>query len=430
MSESYLIITYSYKPLLSPHAFRWATIAEYWSSQGNKVDVISIWKPGLPKEEISKGVNIHRVGGGLIEIIRQNYYNKANNKKKNNNTTLIHNQKSIIKLIHDYTWKKIYWPDYACLWYFSCKKKVLDLFKIEKYNKVISVSIPFTDHLIPLYLKKKYYDFTWIVDMGDPFHFLTETPTNNHKIYNSLNLKVEKKVFKAADAIMVTPEAINKYKEVFPESSRKMHVVPPLLTSEINNFNFLNQHLNFSNKIRLIFVGTLYNRIRNPNFLLKLYDNVLKTKLKRGLELHFIGNINDCEYCFGTYKHLLNKKIFIHGMVKKEEAYKLMKEADVLINIGNNIPYQLPSKVVEYASTGKPIINIVKKETDNAINFFNNYPIKLNIIEEPDKTIDEQSQEIKTFLQTLPKKINVNELKQFIEPFKVNNVAETYSKIN
>lgn len=205
--------------------------------------------------------------------------------------------------------------------------------------------------------------------MGDPFHFLTETPTNNHKIYNSLNLKVERKVFQAADSIMVTNEAINKYEEVFPESSRKMHVVPPLLTSEINNFNFLNQHLNFSNKIKLIFVGTLYNRIRNPNFLLKLYDNVLKTKLKRGLELHFIGNINDCEYCFETYKHLLNKKIFIHGIVKNEKAYKLMKEADVLINIGNNIPYQLSSKVVEYACTGKPIINIVKKETDNTIYF-------------------------------------------------------------
>jgi len=34
------------------------------------------------------------------------------------------------------------------------QKKVLDLFKNEEYDKVISVSIPFTDHLIPLYLKK------------------------------------------------------------------------------------------------------------------------------------------------------------------------------------------------------------------------------------------------------------------------------------
>lgn len=124
MSESYLIIVYSYKPLISPHAFRWTTIAEYWASQGKKVDVVSVLKPGLPKEDVSKGVNIHRVGGGgLIEILRQNYYNKVNNKKKNNNMELIHSQKSIIKLIHDYTWKKIYWPDFACLWYFPCKKR-------------------------------------------------------------------------------------------------------------------------------------------------------------------------------------------------------------------------------------------------------------------------------------------------------------------
>jgi len=266
--------------------------------------------------------------------------------------------------------------------------------------------------------------------MGDPFYFLKETPTNNHKIYNNLNFVIERKVFQAADAIMVTPEAINKYKELFPESLRKMHIVPPLLPFEMNNFDFSNQHLNFSNKIQLVFIGTLYKRIRNPKFLLELYNNMLKIKLKKSLELHFVGNINDCEYCFESYKHLLGKKIFIHGIVKKEKVYKLMKEADVLINIGNNIPYQLPSKVVEYASTGKPILNIVKKETDNSINFFNNYPIVLNIIEESNKTIDEQSQEIKGFLQILPRQINANKLKQFIEPFEVKNVAETYSKIN
>ena len=81
----------------------------------------------------------------------------------------------------------------------------------------------------------------------------------------------------------------------------------------------------------------------------------------------------------------------------------MTKEADVLINIGDNIPYQLPSKVVEYASTGKPILNIMENETDNSIKYFNNYPIILNIIEESNKTINGQSQEIKYFLQTLPK---------------------------
>ena len=71
----------------------------------------------------------------------------------------------------------------------------------------------------------------------------------------------------------------------------------------------------------------------------------------------------------------------------------------------------------------------MKKETDNSINFFDNYPIILNIIEESNKTIDEQSQEIKGFLQILPRQIDANKLKQFIEPFEVKNVAETYSKI-
>lgn len=118
MSESYLIIIYSYKPIISPLALRWTTIAEYWASKVNRIDVISVWKIRLPKEEISNGVNIYRVGRGLIEILSQKYYTKIKNKKINNNAKLIHNQKNVIKLIHDYTWKKVYWTDNTCLRYF------------------------------------------------------------------------------------------------------------------------------------------------------------------------------------------------------------------------------------------------------------------------------------------------------------------------
>ncbi|MBR5524175.1 MAG: hypothetical protein IKU51_02775 [Clostridia bacterium] len=43
-------------------------------------------------------------------------------------------------------------------------------------------------------------------------------------------------------------------------------------------------------------------------------------------------------------------------------AVNLQLDGDFLLNIGNNVPNQLPSKILEYISTGKPIIHIAKRE--------------------------------------------------------------------
>lgn len=64
-----------------------------------------------------------------------------------------------------------------------------------------------------------------------------------------------------------------------------------------------------------------------------------------------------------------------------EKAAHAMKEANILVNIGNNTSYQLPSKVVEYASTGKAILNLVKTESDSSIPFFDAYPASMCLLE-------------------------------------------------
>ena len=56
-----------------------------------------------------------------------------------------------------------------------------------------------------------------------------------------------------------------------------------------------------------------------------------------------------------------------------------MAEADVLVNIGNRTSYQLPSKVVEYAAFGKPILNFLASPDDSSAVFLSKYPFLLNV---------------------------------------------------
>lgn len=53
---------------------------------------------------------------------------------------------------------------------------------------------------------------------------------------------------------------------------------------------------------------------------------------------------------------------------------RLLAESDFVVNIGNTTPFQLPSKLVEYAAMGKHIINFTGCPRDSSALFLKNYP--------------------------------------------------------
>ena len=56
-----------------------------------------------------------------------------------------------------------------------------------------------------------------------------------------------------------------------------------------------------------------------------------------------------------------------------------MNDCDVLINVGNESPNQTPSKVFDYISTMKCIINFYSINDDTSKWYLSNYPYVLNI---------------------------------------------------
>lgn len=426
-----LIISYYYTPAISPRAFRWTTIAECWAKQGEHVEVICSWEPGLARSEIINGVHIHRVGNATVKMLRK----RLKNNDLVKNITLNEKEKSksklslFLKWVYDHTWKKIYWPDFACLWYFSALRKAKYLLMTDKYDKLITVSIPFTCHMVGLNIKKYNPDMLWVTDIGDPFYVLDATPVNNYKIYRRLNYLTERKIINYADIITVTTGSLAKiYRNVFPESNKKIYVIPPLISlsnkGDIENHIFLKKDM-----IRLVFVGTLYKAIRSPKFLLQLFRKLLQTSLGDKLEMHFLGRVHDCADSFELYKDLLDNKIFIHGLVAHNVALQATKDADFLINVGNDTSYQLPSKMVEYMSFGKPIINFISTSNDSSLPLIKDYPLYINIINN-DITEENKVILLENFIKnSLGKEVNPEKVKQIINPFSEDKIIGQYTKL-
>jgi len=433
-----LIITNAYTPIISARAFRWSAIAEIWAQQGHHIDVVCCWHTGLPRNDTIKGVNVFRVGGRLSERLRGKLESskkhlatvkKDKNKNTNNNaySSLFAILIRMLKRLHDITWKKIYWPDYACIWFFQAFRCANKLCSHSRYDAIISVSIPFTCHLIGLRLEKNLNGVPWLVDVGDPFCFMDTTPVNNHMLYKRLNYRAEKQVFQSAKWITVTNDkTANLYKTIFPESSNKIKVIPPLFDDRIkirkNGTKLFDKH-----KINLSYIGNFYKVTREPDDLLLLLRSILNQfpHFKQRLLFHIFGNTGGFEKEFEKYSDL-SENVILHGSVSKDTVLRVINETDFLINIGNKTNYQIPSKIVEYAASGKPIINICSMYDDSSLLFLKDYPLIKNFFinrKYTSETIDEISQFIN---ENINHKLSTKPLYKFLKPFLSNNIASRY----
>jgi len=374
-----LIVCYSYFPALTPRAFRWTAVAEALVARGHDVHVVCNKETGTERLETINGVMVYRVGANLRETLRS-WLGRSSPTRAASVATGASGRSLLttvrvfivrmIKWIYDHSVQKILWPDFACFWYFPAVACANKLQQEGKFDAVVSASLPFTGHRVGLELKKR-YGMRWIVDIGDPFSFMSETPVNNHRLYGRLNYRTESEVLHYADSFAVTTDGTKiEYLRCFPDLAlNKISVVPPLFVAPADVDQLAPFFTNL-NKTRLVFAGTLYSKIRNPAALLELFSALLKSSVGENLELHFFGVVNDCEPYFEKYRALIGVQIFLHGLVPRASAVRAMKDATVLVNLGNSTYYQLPSKVVEYAMLGKPVLNITKRPSDSSQNFF------------------------------------------------------------
>ena len=127
------LISYPYLFDFSPNSWRWVAVAEHWAEQGHHVDVVCASKPGLPSYEVANGVRVHRVGGKAIELKETLSSlgklgaslggSKESAGASRGLARVVRSSLPLLKRVYQNTWRKVYWPDHACLWYFPTLRK-------------------------------------------------------------------------------------------------------------------------------------------------------------------------------------------------------------------------------------------------------------------------------------------------------------------
>lgn len=340
-----LIVNYHYPPTVGAHAYRWSQLAQLWAKQGHSVTVLTSVVKGANRRENLDGVDVIRVGN----IAR----GAAQGPQANNNAedSLISLSKKLLISIMRTSYRFLYWPD--GLWYWL-PAALLGLHRLRRnrYDLVVSYSPTFTAHLATLVYRKLFprQCVNWIADYGDPFSVSDTMPPNNLKLYRKLNYAAERCVVANADcSVFTNKQTLSAYKEKFGEFDSVVlpHLVdisafyagPPFLANSGS-----------SGVISLVYVGGFHKGIREPGAMLSFFDQLVE-RYPNCFELNIYGPSNGCDFS------ICKPPIYYHGAVSRSSAIELIRKADCLVNIDNSNCVMVPSKLVEYIATGRPIVN-------------------------------------------------------------------------
>lgn len=389
------------------------------------MQVVTARLRGCPDESLLEGVEVHRVGFDSLKEVAYYYFSSHRARGR----VGIQPQGPgrfgrIIAWLYTAFWKTIFFPDDACVWYFPARRRVLSLLRREQPDLLISVSLPFTGHLLGLAAKRHFPALRWLADIGDPFAYRVPPP-NNTFLYGNINQRLEREVLEKSDAQRVTTTAtLLKYREIFGEQSvRNMQVIPPLLKQN-TVAPAASGILSEAETIRLGFFGALYAPIRTPDAFLDLLAQVfaLQPEWQKRLQVHWYGEV------FPEFYEKLSRfpNITLHGLRSREEVHTAMQDMDVLINIGNITDFQLPSKAVDYLASGKPVLNLSYTKFDPFADFFGDNNLIFNVKVVDGKLAPPDVLRWLRWLETPKLPPDSGALEERLAPFRTEAIGEAY----
>lgn len=234
---------------------------------------------------------------------------------------------------------------------------------------IISVVNPICSVFASRRFKLKHPKVKWITFITDPFTFQPSKYKyvffpNRRKIRNYKN---EKSVYDIADFNMFTEELYHSALNDFSQPNEKTFVMKYILSSLSKS---VVQQIVNEGKCRLVYAGALYADRRNPERALSVLSQI------DDIHVDFYISYSNCNSIVDKY---LSETIKSFPAVNRSRYNELIyNEYDILINIGNNFSLQIPSKMLELFSTGRPIINFYQlKDVHYAM--VEKYPLGINI---------------------------------------------------
>lgn len=323
-----LIVCRSFYPSISPRAFRATELSKELARKGYDVKVcFPTGGNDYSTFEFENNLKISNLGqlkwkdirikGGRIESLIRRAIRRG------------------LQLLLD-------WPDIEIMF------KVASKVKLEKgYDLLITIAVPHPIHWGVAFVRKnnrKIAD-SWIADCGDPY--MGDKTDSFRKFFYFKYL--EKWFCRKADFITIPIEgARNAY---YPEFKDKIRIIPQGL--KLDNLR-IPVYVKTSDYPVFAYAGGFIPGKRDPGELLNFLS-------QSTLRFKFVIYTSQPSIIL-PFKKKLGEKLIISEYIPREKLLMVLAGMDFLINLDNNTGTQLPSKLIDYAITGRPVLNITSDD--------------------------------------------------------------------
>ena len=337
-----VIISHNCFPYISPRSNRATELAKEFARQGHETILYALLG-SVDYTEFQKdtGIVVKNLGTSHFGL-QDNSNNRSNNKL----------YKAFTRVAGRYF-------DFP-----KCELKNMTFNALEAESEMdllITITHPHTIHWGAAKFVKKHPGAVkcWIGDCGDPYML------NPHTNYPWYFKYVEKKWCSLCDYITIPIEEGRK--AYYPEFAEKIKVIP-------QGFDFVNNRLaeyEKNERPTFAFAGIFYENLRDPKI---FFEYLCSIKY----DFKFTIYINDTPYyrtafCLNEYQEKLGDKLEIHNFIPRSQLLYELSKMDFVLNIRNKSGVQQPSKLIDYALTKRPILEITSdfKEQPVFVEFLN-----------------------------------------------------------
>jgi glycosyltransferase involved in cell wall biosynthesis len=381
-----LLIAYEFPPGPSPQSLRWARLARELRAHGDDVHVLTVARGEEPgRLDVPEGVRVHRVGAslvfGAVESIRRIFGRSrptavevgrpaatdagpagARGKGGGHSGEAGHRQQRDVPA-EELNWKGrmvvsldravvvilsrmlgARWISSEALWGFLAKAPLLRL--LEEFRPDVVISSHEPDVTLRLGLISRQRGFPWLADLGDPV-LSAYTPARRRRRAG----RIERATCLDADHLTVTTEAtrellvsrhgVERHRfSVLPQGYDAPAAAAPGVECPVE----LEERM-----LELVYTGSFY-AFRHPRGLVEavLEREGVRLTVATRTPPDWLIEVADAR----------PDRIRLLGFLPHDQALALQRSADVLVNIANDDPVQLPGKLFEYLGAGRPILHI------------------------------------------------------------------------
>jgi len=278
-----------------------------------------------------------------------------------------------------------------------------------KIDVVVSTCLTVELSFPLLYLRKRgKLNCKWIFYMLDPFE--------SHEYYRRVEKvkklrRIQHEIMEKCDGVVST-DLIKQDTEKWEtkEIIDKITVVGFPKITEPKYVSTKDDILLNSDKVNIVCTGSKNELTRNSDYTVNLCKSLDNGKYI----FHFVGNgWAEEDYSVGNL-HFYKPRSW-------QAAINLQLNADFLLNIGNSVVNQVPSKILEYICTGKPIINTYKHVACPSLKILVGYDV-VNIREGNDLIVEKNK--LEKYLETRHNSLSFDKIKQQYVEYSPEYVVE------